>query len=214
MINKIRDFVAKLDLKTLLIIGLIIALLLTRMCSGGDQTTHPVVKVDGKKYELLKHTIDTVTIVKTDIKYRPGKVIYKDPPIHIAPPTKIDTSAVIKEYYSKIVYRDTLNLNEDGGTITVTDTVSQNKIIGRLWKASIKQKVIHDVTIVKDPPKTQIYIGGVAGFDKVNIVNFVGPSILLKTKQDHIYSLGVGYSNSKIVSIQGGIYWKIKLGSK
>lgn len=211
MINKIKDFIAKLDLKTLLIIGLIIALLLTRMCSGGDQTAHPVVKIDGKKYELLKHTIDTVTIVKTDTRYRPGKVIYKDPPIHITPPIKVDTSAVIKEYYSKIVYRDTLNLNEDGGTITVTDTVSQNKIIGRLWKASIKQKVIHDVTIVKDPPKTQIYIGGVAGFDKINIVNFVGPSILLKTKQDHIYSLGVGYGVDRQVSVQGGIYWKIKL---
>jgi hypothetical protein len=211
MINKIKDFVAKLDLKILLIIGLIIALLLTRMCSGGDQTTPPTVKVDGKKYELLKHTIDTVYIPKDTIVYRPGKVIYKDPPIQILPPTKIDTSAVIKEYYSKIVYRDTLNLNEGGGTITVTDTVSQNKIIGRLWKASIKQKVIHDVTIVKDLPKTQIYIGGAAGFDKVNIVNFVGPSILLKTKQDHIYSLGVGYNNNKTVSIQGGIYWKIKL---
>ena len=212
MINKIKSFIAKLDLKTILIIGLIIALLLTRMCSGGDQITPPTVKVDGKKYELVKHTIDTVTIVKTDVKYRPGKVIYKDPPIHTTPPTKIDTSAVIKEYYSKIVYKDTLNLNEDGGTVTVTDTVSQNKIIGRLWKASIKQKVIHDVAIVKDLPKTQIYIGGLAGFDKVNVVNFVGPSILLKTKQDRIYSLGVGYSNSRTVSIQGGIYWKIKLG--
>jgi hypothetical protein len=56
-----------------------------------------------------------------------------------------------------------------------------------------------------------MYIGGVAGFDKVNIVNFVGPSLLLKDKKDKVYSLGVGYSNAKSLSIQGGIYWKIKL---
>jgi len=210
--DKVKNFILGLDFKSILIIGLIILILLMRMCSGGDQTSHPTIKIDGKKYELLKHTIDKVTVVKTKVEYRPGKVIYKDPPIHTTPPTKIDTSAVIKEYYSKIVYRDTLNLNEDGGTITVTDTVSQNKIIGRLWKASIKQKVIHDVTIVKDLPKTQIYIGGTAGFDKVNVVNFVGPSILLKTKRDQIYSLGVGYGLNNAISIQGGIYWKIKLG--
>lgn len=210
--DKVKNFILGLDFKSILIIGLIILILLMRMCSGGDQSSHPIIKVDGKKYELLKHTIDTVTIVKTDIKYRPGKVIFKDPPIYTTPPTKIDTSAVIKEYYSKIVYRDSLKLNEDGGIITLTDTISQNKIVGRLWKASINQKTIHDVTIVKELPKTQVYIGGTAGFDKTNIVNFVGPSLLLKTKQDHIYSLGIGYGTDKNISIQGGIYWKIKLG--
>ena len=212
MINKIKDFIAKLDLKTLLIVGLIIALLLTRACSsGGEQTTHPVIKVDGNKYELLKHTIDTVTIVKTHIKYRPGKVIYTDTPIYLEHPPKVDTSTVIDQYYSKVVYKDTFKLDQQQGTIAITDTISHNKIIGRLWKASIKQKTIHDVTIVKELPKTQIYIGGVAGFDRVNIINFVGPSILLKTKQDHIYCVGVGYGNAQVLSIQGGIYWKIKL---
>lgn len=210
--DKIKNFILGLDFKSILIIGLIILILLMRMCSGGDQNSHPIIKVDGKKYELLKRTIDTVTVTKTKVEYRPGKTIFKDPPIYITPPTQIDSLAVVKEYYSKIVYKDTLNLDEDGGTIAITDTVSQNKIIGRLWKASIKQKTIHDVTIVKELPKTQVYIGGTAGFDEDNIVNFVGPSLLLKTKQDHIYSLGVGYGTDKNVSIQAGIYWKIKLG--
>jgi len=210
--DKIKNFILGLDFKSILIIGLIILILLMRMCSGGDQSSHPIVKIDGKKYELLKRTIDTVTVTKTKIEYRPGKTIFKDPPIYITPPTQIDSLAVVKEYYSKIVYKDTLNLDEDGGTIAITDTVSQNKIIGRLWKASIKQKTIHDVTIVKELPKTQVYIGGTAGFDEDNIVNFVGPSLLLKTKQDRVYSLGVGYGTDKNVSIQAGIYWKIKLG--
>jgi hypothetical protein len=210
--DKIKNFILGLDFKSILIIGLIILILLMRMCSGGDQSSHPIVKIDGKKYELLKRTIDTVTVTKTKIEYRPGKTIFKDPPIYITPPTQIDSLAVVKEYYSKIVYKDTLNLDEDGGTIAITDTVSQNKIIGRLWSASIKQKTIHDVTIVKELPKTQVYIGGTAGFDEDNIVNFVGPSLLLKTKQDRVYSLGVGYGTDKNVSIQAGIYWKIKLG--
>ena len=212
--DKAKSFLLGLDLKTLTIIGLVIILLLTRVCSSGEQTNLPKVKVDGKTYELVKHTVDTVTIVKNKVEYRPGKVIYKDTPIYLEHPSNIDTSAVIKEYYSKVVYKDTLKLDQEEGIITVTDTISQNKIIGRLWKASIKHKTIHDVTIVKELPKTQVYIGGVAGFNRVDLINFVGPSVLLKTKQDHIYSLGVGYSNAKALTIQGGIYWKIRLGSK
>jgi len=49
------------------------------------------------------------------------------------------------------------------------------------------------------------------GFDKANIINFAGPSAMLKTKTDKVYTLGVGYSNAKTVAVQGGMYWKIKL---
>ena len=68
-----------------------------------------------------------------------------------------------------------------------------------------------ETIIVKELPKNQVYIGLSGGFDKVNVVNFIGPSLLLRTKSDKIYSIGVGYSASKTISIQGSIYWKIKL---
>ena len=47
--------------------------------------------------------------------------------------------------------------------------------------------------------------------DKINLLNYVGPSLLYKTKNDNIYSLGIGYGINKTISIQGGTYWKIKL---
>jgi hypothetical protein len=70
---------------------------------------------------------------------------------------------------------------------------------------------INETLIVKELPKNQLYIGLAGGFDKVNVVNFAGPSLVLKTKSDKMYSIGVGYSASKTISLQGGIYWKIKL---
>ena len=33
----------------------------------------------------------------------------------------------------------------------------------------------------------------------------------IKTKTDKIYNLGVGINNNKGISVQGGMYWKIKL---
>ena len=53
----------KLDIKTIIIVGLIIFLLL-RGCGDTPQGTKEIVKVDGKKYELVDKTIDTVYIEK------------------------------------------------------------------------------------------------------------------------------------------------------
>ena len=80
-----------------------------------------------------------------------------------------------------------------------------------MWNAQVNKTTIKEQIIVKELPRNQVYIGLVGGFDKKNIVNFAGPSLILKTKSDKIYSLGVGYSGDKTVSVQGGIYWKIKL---
>ena len=122
-----------------------------------------------------------------------------------------DTLQVVKDYYAKRVYIDTLKLADSLGYIVVNDTVSQNSLLGRLWNAQVNKTTIKETLIVKELPKNQVYIGLVGGFDRANVVNFAGPSLLLKTKTDKVYSIGVGYSADKVMSIQGGLYWKIKL---
>lgn len=209
---QLKQILSKLEYKTLIIVILAVILLVVRMCSSGDQTSHPTVKIDGKKYEQVQHKVDTVVVTKNVVVYRPGKTIYSQPLPPTTPPTSIKKDSIVKQYYGVTVYKDTVKLKDNQGYVSVTDTVTQNKIVGRLWNAHINTTTIHDNNIVKELPKTQLYIGAVMGFDKANVVNFAGPSLLLKTKQDHIYSLGVGYSNTKALSIQGGIYWKIKLG--
>lgn len=201
----------KLDLKSMLLIVLVLIIVLMRTCE--TQKVEPVktVKIDGKKYEVVKHDIDTFIQRKETIVYKKGKDIYHDTTIYVATPIDFDTLQVIKDYYAKRVYIDTLRLADSLGYIVVNDTVSQNSLLGRLWNAQVNKTTIKETLIVKELPKNQVYIGLVAGFDKQNVVNFAGPTLMLKTKTDKVYSIGVGYSASKEVSIQGGIYWKIKL---
>lgn len=205
------EFLKKLDLKTILILGLIIVIILMRSCDGSGDKPKDIVKIDGKKYQVIKHIVDTQYVPTVQIEYRDGETIYVDKPVYVPVPSNIDTSKVLKDYYAKYTYKDTLNLKDSLGYIAVIDTISQNKIFKRTFDAHVNKITIKDVLIVEPPPTNQLYIGGVAGFDKVNLVNFVGPTLVLKTKKDKMYSLGVGYSNSKSVSIQGGMYWKIKL---
>jgi len=203
------EFFKKIDFKTLLILILVVILLLMRFCDGNQEKKGDIVNIDGKKYEVIKHEIDTITVPVVQTEYRDGKTIYVDKPVYVDVPKEIDTLSILKDYYAKYCFKDTLKLKDSLGYISVVDTISQNKIHKRIFDAHVNKFTIKETLIVKDLPKNQFFIGGVMGFDKVNIVNFAGPTFLFKTKKDKIYSLGIGYSLSKQLNVQGGLYWKI-----
>ena len=208
MLKKILD---SLDLKTLLIVGLIALLLFTRGCNDKDITKGGTTVVNGKTYQNITQVVDTIYVPTKQTVYKPGKTIYKETPVFVAMPREVDTVAILKDFYSKEVYKDTLKLNDGLGYVSVIDTVSQNKIIGRVWNSQVNKIIVKDTKIVKKAPVNQLYIGAVGGFDRVNIVNYVGPTLVFKTKKDKLYSLGIGYGTNKQISLQGGIFWKIKL---
>jgi ribosomal protein L24 len=107
------EFFKKLDLKTLAIIILVVVIFLMRMCNGGDvNNTGDVVKVDGKKYEVIKHEIDTITVPVIQTEYRDGKTIYSEKPVYINVLAKVDTLSILKDYYAKYNYKDTLKLKD------------------------------------------------------------------------------------------------------
>jgi hypothetical protein len=203
----------KLDFKTLLILGLFIVIVLMKVFEKKPTTKGDTVKINGKKYEVVSHEIDTIETVHDSIVFKKGKDIYHDTTIYVPIPTHepIDTQSLLLEYFAKNVYKDSLNFPNQLGSVSITDTISKNTILSRKWDLHLIERKIEDKLIVKELPKNQIYFGMVAGFDKVNVVNFAGPSMVLKTKKDNMYSIGVGYNNVKTVSLQGGIYWKIKL---
>jgi len=203
----------RLDLRSLTIIVLIIVIFLMRMCStdgnisGGKNNT---VKIGGKKYTIVKREVDTTYITTRQTVYTPGDSIYVEVPIYVDVPGKVDTAYILRDYYAKYVYRDTLRLNDSLGYIAMRDTIFKNRILGRHFDAFVNKITVKE-TIYLDPVKTlEFYLGGVIGFDKKDIINFAGPSALLKDKQDRVYTLGIGYNNAKTLSIQGGMYWRIK----
>jgi hypothetical protein len=148
---------------------------------------------------------------KTKTVYKPGETIYVEKPIYIDVPSDVDTGAILKDYYAKRVYKDSIKLEDSLGTITLIDTIQENKIKGRWFKSNINQIVINDSIIVEKPPVNQFYFGGVIGADRIVGFNFFGPSLVLKTKSDNMYSLGVGINNNRATSVQLGALWKIKL---
>ena len=208
-----------LNLKNIAIAVLVVIVLLEYFNPGGKMPGR-TVRIDGKKYEVIKHDIDTFEVVKTKIVTKKGSDIYHETIIEkeVVIPAIVDTQALLKDYYSKVLYKDVLVLPDSLGTVSVTDTISQNKILGRTFDAKVKERTIKETMIVKELPKTQVYYGLTGGFNKADVVSNIGAGLLIKTKKDKIYQVGVGVANRVTDGTNGtlspyvgaGVYWKIK----
>ena len=197
-----------LKLAALMIVG---ALALNFIVNGFHNPLKTNIKyVDGKPYEVIKHEIDTIDIVKTKVITKQGKDIYHDTTIFVQVPMNVDTMAIIKNYFAKNVYKDTLYLPDSLGYIIMLDTISKNTIEARMFTANVKQRTIKETTIVKELPKTKIFWGIGMGFDRTNYINHIGANLLINTKCDKLYNIGAGVDINKTPFINASIYWKLK----
>jgi hypothetical protein len=98
------------------------------------------------------------------------------------------------------------------GYVFLTDTITQNQIDSRKVKLDYKIPVITNTitNTITLPPKTQLYVGFDIMGNKTNPVSYFGPSVILKTKKDKMYNLGVGMGEGG-ASLKLGTAWKIKL---
>jgi hypothetical protein len=208
-----------LNLKNIAIAVLVVIVLLEYFNPGGKMPGR-TIRIDGKKYEVIKHDIDTFEVVKTKVVTKKGADIYHETIVEkeVVIPTIVDTAALLKDFFAKNVYKDTLRLPDSLGMVAVTDTITQNKILGRTFNASVKQREIKETLIVKELPKTQVYYGFNGGFNKADVVSNIGAGVIVKTKKDKIYQVGVGVANRVTDGTNGalspyvgaGVYWKIK----
>ena len=212
----------KIDIKTIVLIILACIVAYYFFNDNGGDTPGDIVSVNGKKYELLSHKVDTFIVDHYKTKIVKGDDIYHETVVekNVEVPvlTKVDTLTILRDFYKKVVYKDSLKLDNDLGMISITDTIYKNKILGRKWNAYLKERTVKETTIVKELPKNQVYWGFNGGFNKEDVVSNVSAGLILKTKKDKLVQLNLGVANNttptgnKLTPYVGvGMYWKIRL---
>jgi len=211
------------NFKNIAIAALVIYILLQWFNPGGVMPGGRTIRIDGKKYEVLKHTIDTVEVEKIKTVTKKGEDIIHEvidvDTLVLRELVNVDTAALLKDYLAKVIYKDTLKLDDGLGFVAVTDTIHKNRINGRTFTANVKERIIKEEMIVKEPARNQLYYGLNAGFNKEDYVSAIGAGLILKTKKDKIYQIGLGVNNRTIDGTNGsfspyvgfGTYWKIKV---
>lgn len=186
----------------LIIILLIIILLQNRNCSGSEPET---VK------------IDTVFIPRLDsfIVEKPVPLATKPDTVWLQKPeNKPDTTyqGLLKQYnflgnryFESHYYSKTFPI-KDYGTITVEDSVKENKLI---FQKVTSDLLIPQITKTKVLPYRQLYLGiEVIGNPKLPVSGVYGSGIF-KTKKDQLYGLGVGYDGN--LSFKASIHWPLRI---
>ena len=139
----------KKNFNYLIILALVVIIVMQRSCSTTSNKGKEVIKIEGKKYEVIKKEIDTTYIPVTHNVYKTGKDIYHDVPVYINVPENVDTNAILKDYYAVNVYKDTLILKDSLGYISVVDSISNNILLGRIWDAKVNKITIDNTIYLK-----------------------------------------------------------------
>lgn len=184
------------NIQTLLIIVLVVLLFLQRSCSSNPIPDTKIVT----KIEVKYDTINTVT--KTYIPKWKTKI----ETIHDTFQADIDTLAILKDYYTKYYYSDTLKIDTVGYAI-INDTITQNFIAARKIKTNI---LIPTTTITKEIylNENELYWGlGLQG--RTDQLNYLGGELLFRNKKKQVYGLGIGVNQDFKPVLSGRIYWKL-----
>ena len=196
------------NFQSLIIIGLIIVIFLLRECRG-EKSPLPaepvtVVRIE-TKYDTIVETVPTyIPKYKTRVKWK-TKTVHDTVEIHDTIP--VDTASVLEEYFATYAYTDTLK--KDSVTFIINDTISQNKILSR----GIKYNLVYPTTIIqteREVNKRELYVGFGLGGDRQQI-SYAGSELILRTKKEKLYGVGIGINNSFQPILTFKMNWKVKM---
>ncbi len=210
-----------LEIKNIIILVLVVSLSLVSFDPFGvmpnrTKTIKKIVKVDGQSLHPIHDTIPLEVPVDVPVPYEVEKPIPYA--VHDTIEAKVDTNFIINQYLNtKNIFTNTYKFDKQQGSITITDTISKNKLVGRKYITNIKPKV--DTLEIPEPFKRKVYAGFEGGFNQADYVNFIGVGVMVNSNSNKIYNLGIGVNNKTTDGtngyltpyIRGGVYWKIRL---
>ena len=198
------------NIQLVIIVVLIIIIILQQQCSGPstglnlfNKNLKQPTPIEGTvitKIETKWDTIKIDTLIYVP-KWRTHTITEYD-----TIPANIDTLSILKDYYTKYFYTDTLDL-DTLGNIVINDTISQNLITSRKIIPNI---YIPTTTIERDSliSKNEFYYGfGLAGNKQQ--FNYIGGELLWRSKRKKVIGLGVGINQNLQPVLTGRLFWKI-----
>jgi len=131
--------------------------------------------------------VDTIVKVEKVFKYRKGDSI-PFVVLGIDTTTIHDTIRIVEDYKLVRNYNDTIRIDSLGYAY-ISDTISENKIKGRGFKAEIETRTIRIETTKVNPPKKEVYLGFIGDLRRFDEKVGVGIGIGFKTAKNGLFTL-------------------------
>ena len=190
------------NIQTLLIVALAALLFFQRSCSSTSPVEPQVITEVITKWDTLK--VETKEYIPKYIR----KTVVNIDTFQVP----IDTISILKDYYAKYFYTDTIKV-DSLGFIIINDTVTRNLIS----KRDVQSNIFIPTTTITNTiylNKRELY-GGVSVSGMINPVynespiKYISGELLYKNKKKQIYGFGLGIDKDFLPLLSGRMYWKI-----
>jgi hypothetical protein len=115
---------------------------------------------------------------------------------------KVDTAAILRNYFAKAYYSDTTKTKY--GTVVIQDTVTQNRIAARRVLTDFQiPEVTKTVTVTKQ--RRVLYVGVNVMANPVDFINRAGLSLMYKAKNEFAIEAGAMYGKDRVLNYQAGL---------
>jgi hypothetical protein len=166
-----------------------------------------VVKdIDSSKFKKVAVLHDTLYTKVYINKYKKGD----DIPYYVIDSIKVpihDTLLVLNDYYKVKAYSDTIR--KDSNIFVINDTISQNKVISRGFKANLTEKTIILREYYASKPTNSLYLGIRGSYSPLNGLEVLSPSLMLSVKNKALIGLSVDINKNYNIGYSGSVYFKI-----
>jgi hypothetical protein len=156
-----------------------------------------------KKVQVIHDTLYSKAYIN---RYKKGE----DIPFYVIDSIKVpvhDTIRIISDYNRIYAYSDTIK--KDSNIFVIDDTISQNRIISRGFKADITQKTIVVREFYASKPTNTLYWGIRGSYRPLVGLEVLSPSLMLSVKNKALIGFSVDISKNYNIGYSGGIYFKI-----
>lgn len=174
------------------VITLLVAVLIFFIFKGRD-TIEPTI---------VTH-IDTLVKHDTIRKFKKGDSI-PFVVVGIDTTTIHDTLRILQDYSFVKAYSDTFRIDSDN-YVSIQDTISKNKIIGRSYFSNFTQKTIRIESIKPIPSKIELYLGLLGDLRRFDEKVGIGVGFAIKVPKKGLFTFGAT-TNQYTIGYYGRIY--------
>jgi hypothetical protein len=179
----------------ILILG--VCLLWLTQCRRTKPITEEIVKTE----VVIKW--DTVEVAKTEYIPKIVERLVVNIDTFSIP---IDTVSVLKDYYAKYFYTDTIQI-DTLGSIVINDTITRNLISMR----DVQSNIFIPTTTITNTVylNRREFYGGISLTGQPTQLDFINGELLYKGKKRNAYGIGVGINQELVPIYTFKVFWKI-----
>jgi hypothetical protein len=172
--------------KYLIIFVLLLVVLLLLNSRSAKNTTTIVTNID-----TIYHDTTIVKYKKgNDIAYKVINNVHDSVQIYVH-----DTISIVKDYLTVKEYSDTFHIDTNN-YVSIQDTISQNRIIGRSYNANLKEKTILVTNDIHHYEKNSFYIGPIVDLRRLD--NNIGIGVGVSYKLSKKAFINLAYTTNQI----------------